>query len=198
MAPDLSKVYCSLDKVGASVLRSLPTGEPTLLRRHPSDWDKLDEFRATLDKASKYASWPASASAACSAFLAAPPCVLRGVAWDLQRLRSPAAAPPPPAFRGDPSLAVCPLITSTRTKAGYAADVAAVCGSRDPARFNTPYSALEVGDFAFVLPSAGARNGFTLHVSGRQSSLVELLEIVALLPGRKARTDSLGCLLLTR
>ena len=65
-------------------------------------------------------------------------------------------------------------------------------------RSGTPYSALEVGDFAFVLPSAGARNGFTLQVSGRQSSLVELLEIVALLPGRKARTGSPGCLLLTR
>jgi len=189
-----TKAYCSLDKARAPVLTRLPSGEPTLLRLYPSDWDKLPAFSATLQKAASHTSWPQRATEACAAFLAAPPCVLRGVAWDPQSLRAPAAAPLPPnaAALDERALAVCPLITRTRTLADFERNVAAVVGgNRDPARFNVPYSDLEVDDFAFVLAQPGSQGAFTLRVRGRLSPLVELLSIRALVAPRKVNPPPL-------
>lgn len=188
----MTKSFCTLDKDGAPVLKALPTGEPTLLRCHPSDWNKLAAFTESLEKAATYTSWRPSATDACRSFLAAPPCALRGVAWDLDGLCSPVLAAPPAAHvgLGERELAVCPLITRTRTAADYARDVATVVGVRDPARFNVAFAGLELGDFAFVLARTGSPNAFTLQVSGKLSRRVELLEIAALNPQRKVCTAS--------
>ena len=116
------------------------------------------------------------------------------VAWDPQSLRAPAAAPLPPnaAALDERALAVCPLITRTRTPADFERNVAAVVGgNRDPARFNVPYSDLEVDDFAFVLAQPGSQGAFTLRVRGRLSPLVELLSIRALVAPRKVNPPPL-------
>jgi len=190
-ADGLTKNFCSLDKAGAPLLRALPEDVPTLLRYDPADWEKLSGFRSMLDKAAGHVSWPQTASAAWRSFLEAPPCALRGVAFDLQGLRSPPGAVPQlprHADYGDRELAVCPLITKTRTATDYARDVSKVGGGRDKARFNLKYSELEREDLAFVL--SNAPHAFTVQVKGKQPPRVELLEIKALVATRRVRAPS--------
>lgn len=190
-ADGLTKNFCSLDKAGAPLLRALPEDVPTLLRYDPADWEKLSGFRSMLDKAAGHVSWPQTASAAWRSFLEAPPCALHGVAFDLQGLRSPPDAVPQlprHADYGDRELAVCPLVTKTRTATDYARDVAKVGGGRDKARFNLKYSELESEDFAFVL--SNAPHAFTVQVKGKQSPRVELLEIKALVATRRVCAPS--------
>ena len=90
-----------------------------------------------------------------------------------------AAAAPPIACATDRRLAVCPLITGTRTRKDKEAEVAVVLGHQ-PGQFDVPFSKLEVNDFAFALAHKDAVNAFTVRVSGKQSPPLELLELLAL------------------
>ena len=173
--------WCTLGKQGAPVLLSEPEDVPTRVRFKPANWVKCNDFLDTLRAAEMSAAWPPAAAAVWKAFLHSPPDALDGVTVDLLSLvPGPAAAAAPPIVCGtDRRLVVCPLITATRTRKDKEQEVQAVLG-RQSGRFDVPYDDLRVGDFAFAVAPAAAENGFTLSVQGRQSALVELLELVQL------------------
>lgn len=175
--------WCTPDKEGAQVLRSEPDDVPTRLRYKPGNWAKCKDFLGTLQKVEARLSWPAPAAAEWKAFLQNPPCALDGVPLDLMALvaarAAAAAAAPPIACATDRRLAVCPLITGTRTRKDKEAEVSAVLGNQ-PGQFDVAFSELELNDFAFALAHKDAVNAFTVRVSGKQSPPLELLELMAL------------------
>ena len=176
--------WCTPDKQGLPVLRSEPDDVPTRMRFKPGDWVKCKDFEETLRLADGSGSWPAEATAEWKAFLQRPPCALDGMPFDLMSLvpapaAAVAAAAPPIACATDRRLAVCPLITGTRTRKDKEAEVAVVLGHQ-PGQFDVPFSKLEVNDFAFALAHKDAVNAFTVRVSGKQSPPLELLELLAL------------------
>ena len=186
--PLAQPVWCSLTAhTGAAVLTALPDDEPARVSYYfPPAWDSYNDFLTTLREASVLESWPPAAGRAWLELLANPPCALGGVAWDLAALRSPprlVGAPAACACAGVRRLAVCPLITATRTKLHKAAEEAAAgCVVSERGSFDVPFPRLEVGDFAFALAHKVAAHGFTMRVpgSGKIAPQVELLEIEAL------------------
>jgi hypothetical protein len=181
------KVWCSLaGHVGATVIKQVPDDAPTRVQYTPQeDWDKFNSFQATLLKLDGIDAWPRSAVDAWRRFLAHPPCVLRGVPWNLAALQSAPRLSTAPVVRAGADervLVVDPLITETRTKAQKAADeLAAGCGVGG-ANFDIPFDRLELLDFAIALAHHDAPWAFTLKVRGKTSPMVELLEIEALTP----------------
>jgi hypothetical protein len=194
-ADPLKLLHCKLDGEGAAVVKSLPTDDPCFVSYSSESWKKLPAFREFLAKAEHAQGWPERANRAWKEYLAHPDCSLRSVVWDLAALR--AAPPPPPplpapaAAVDDRTLAVDPLITSTRSKTKKAEEEAAAgCVSAAPPNFDMPFSELEEGDFVFALAQPGALHAFTQRVGGKTSAPVELLQIVNLsAPGgpKKAR-----------